>query len=146
MFSKFLRRMTSLCKHMYSAIYDVMRSYLTRVHETRKFVMAYYMENKGCYGINIHLDFFEIQYQSKFYIFFLIESDEMNLSSSNSTCSIAFCDNSFSISLSIVMVSFSLQIWQIESSWQGRLSLVKIMCKRQPYLKLTDHLSKFLHS
>ena len=38
MFWKFLRTMTSLCKQMYSAIYDVMKSYLTR--KTRKFILV----------------------------------------------------------------------------------------------------------
>ena len=31
----FLRRMTSLCKHTYSAKYDVMKSYLTRVRDKK---------------------------------------------------------------------------------------------------------------
>ena len=31
----FLRKMTSWCKRMYSAIYDVMRSYLTRVRDKK---------------------------------------------------------------------------------------------------------------
>ena len=32
---EFLRRMTSLCKRMYSTIYDVMKSYLTRVRDKK---------------------------------------------------------------------------------------------------------------
>ena len=32
---EFLRRMTSSCKHMCSGIYDVMKSYLTRVRDKK---------------------------------------------------------------------------------------------------------------
>ena len=34
--SEFLRRMMERCKHMYSAIYDVMKSYLTHVWKKKK--------------------------------------------------------------------------------------------------------------
>ena len=35
MFLSFLHRLTSLCKHTYSAINDVMESYLTRVRDKK---------------------------------------------------------------------------------------------------------------
>ena len=43
---EFLLRMTSCCKHMYSAIYDFMKSYL-HMCETRKFVMAILHRKQG---------------------------------------------------------------------------------------------------